>query len=153
MSNLITEYIENHKDLFQSKTIDKCSLSIEIILVLKKQNILTVYDLLTASEKTIESIFNSSFNAIEEINEYIFAIHSDITDELDNFPPLEEWNEFLDAVNELMSINPLTCSWCGRRPSAYTINLTDNCCINICSNCAKKTRKIIYNFLVKKNLW
>lgn len=154
MKYLIYKYIKEHKNFYQSKSISQSSLNSEIVSKLKKQNIFTIYDLLTASKETIKSIFNNnSSNAVEEIDEYIFSISSDITDELDNFPPLEEWNEFLDAVNELMSINPLTCALCGEMPSAYTINLIDDCHINICSNCAEKSKNQIYNFLVRRNLW
>lgn len=153
MNYLINKYIKEQKNIYQTKTIAQSSLSNEIILTLKEQSILTIYDLLTASEEILESIFNNTPKSLEEIQEYIFSIHSDIMDEMDSFPKLEEWNMFLDAVNEQVSLDPLTCVLCYENQSAFSMNIADNININVCNECSKKIKEKICDFLITRDLW
>lgn len=60
---------------------------------------------------------------------------------------------FLDTVNELMSLNPLTCVVCGEKPSAKSMNIADGININVCNECAMIIKKKICDFLIIRDLW
>lgn len=152
MKNLIDEYIEKNKTILIKKLILDSSLSSESKAILINNNIYTIYDLLTAENK-LKKIFYFNPNSLEEIEDYIFSLKTDITDEIDNFPQLNEWNMLLDALNEKMSLNPLTCVLCDEKPSAYSINVASNESINICNDCASSIKNRINSFLVDKDLW
>lgn len=152
MANLIQDYIEQHRDSYIKKLIADSRLSPETRSTLLESNILSFYDLLTASEDRLETVFKNCRNGLEEIEDFIFYIQSDIIDDLDSFPELEEWNMFLDAVNDVMSIDPLKCSLCFENPSAYSINIANERYINICENCAGKIKVQILDLLINKGL-
>lgn len=152
MMNLIDEYIKRNKRNLSKIQIFDSELSSTSKIVLINNNIRTVYDLLI-SEHKLKKIFCSKPQSLDEIEDYIFSLKSDITDELDCFPQLEEWDMFLEALNEVIGLDPLTCILCGENPSAYSINLADNESINICYTCAETIRKNIYRFLNERELW
>jgi len=152
MEKLIKDYIEQHRDLYIEKLISDNSLSPETRSILIENNILSFYDLLIVSKDRLETIFKDSYNGMEEVEDFIFYIQSDIIDELDSFPELEEWNMFLDAVNDVMSIDPLKCSLCFENPSAHSMNIANERYINICEKCARKIKAQILDLLINKGL-
>lgn len=150
--NLIDEYIKKNKQNLSKILISDSELSSVSKIILNNNKICTVYDLLT-SEHRLKMLFQSKPEYLEEIDNYIFSIRSDITDELDCFPQLEEWNMLMDALNEAIGLDPLTCVLCGKNPSNYSIDLANNESINICDTCADIIRKNIYRFLIERELW
>ena len=152
MTELIDKYIQNNKSVYMETLISDSSLSSESKTILINNNICTIYDLLIAANK-LEKLFYFNPCCLEEIEDYIFSLKSNITDELDCFPELEEWNVFLEALDEIVSLEPLICALCGKHSSAYSIRIADEQYINVCDNCAAIIKKHIYTFLNEKDLW
>lgn len=88
-----------------------------------------------------------------ELKDYLLELENNIVNSFDDFPPLEEYNMFLDAVNELMTLDPLRCVLCGKMPSTYKLNIADNTYINFCKDCGYKIKDSIYSFLSDKCFW
>lgn len=153
MKELIIEYIEQHKEVYIQSLIVDSNLSTKSKSILIENNILSIYELLTIPKATSKLISAISSDSAEEIADYIFSIHSGIIDELDSFPELEEWNMFLDAINEIMSLDPLKCALCMERKAAFSMNIANQRYINICEVCAERIKVPISDFLISKGLF
>lgn len=150
--SLIDKYDIN-SEMFDCKSIKDSCLSGDSQNFLIDNNIITLLDLISMNLDNLENFSGYRKSYGREIQNYLFEIENEIINNLSDFSPLEEWDMFLDAVNELMSLNPLTCVLCGENPSAISMNIAEQVDINICEECSNKIKENIYSFLSEKCLW
>ncbi len=153
MNNSLLEKYKINIDTYKNTMIKDSDLSLKTKKMLVNNNILTIADLLWRNPNTYKDFLGYNKASVLELDEFLLELETDIINELDNFPILEEWNMFLDAINELMSLEPLTCAMCRELPSAFSINLADNRYVNVCCVCADKIRNQVYEFLDDTHLW
>ncbi len=150
--SLIDKY-EINVQLYKCKSINDSSLSDGSKNMLLDNNINTLLDLICLNPDCINDFFGYKQAYGTEIEDYLLELENNIVNSFDDFPPLEEYNMFLDAVNELMTLDPLRCVLCGKMPSTYKLNIADNTYINFCKDCGYKIKDSIYSFLSDKCFW